>query len=365
MATDYYKVLGVDKAANQEEIKKAFRKLAHEHHPDKKTGNIDKFKEINEAYQVLGNTEKRQQYDQYGQTFSGAGSNGGGRPGGNPFAGGQGFGGFGQGGNVNFDFGEMGDLGDIFGSFFGGGAGRGQSARGHDLQAELTIDFKEAVFGVEKMIELNKQIKCANCAGSGAEPGSKINTCSTCGGSGRVVKIQQTILGNFQTQVTCSDCHGTGQKPDKKCGVCRGAGHTRGQEKIKVIIPGGISDGQTVKISGKGDLGERGQAGDLYILVSVTKDKNFVREGDDILTEAHISLKQALLGDKIEIATVEGPISLKIPEGTQSRTQFRLKGKGVTHLRQHGRGDQLVEVIVDIPKSLTRAQRKLVEQLTF
>lgn len=356
MAQDYYKTLSVDKSANQEEIKTAFRKLAHEHHPDKKTGDIDKFKEINEAYQVLGNTEKRQQYDQYGQTFSGAGSNGGGRPGGNPF------GGYSQ-GNVNFDFGDMGDLGDIFGSFFSGGQSR--SARGRDLQAELTIDFRESVFGVEKTIELSKQIGCDVCHGNGAEPGSKINTCSTCGGSGRVIRMQQTILGNFQSQATCTDCQGTGQKPEKKCSKCHGAGHVRGTEKIKVIIPGGISDGQSVKITGKGDLADQGTAGDLYIRVSVTKSKNFVREGDDILSEIHLNLKQAILGDKIEVDTVDGLVSLKIPEGTQSRTQFRLKGKGVTHLRHHGRGDHLVEVIVDIPKSLSRTQRKVLDQLEF
>jgi molecular chaperone DnaJ len=219
------------------------------------------------------------------------------------------------------------------------------------------------VFGVEKTIELNKQISCDVCHGNGAEPGSKINNCSTCGGSGRVIRMQQTILGNFQTQATCSDCHGTGKKPEKKCSKCNGVGHIRGNEKINVIIPAGISDGQTVKISGKGDINDHSQAGDLFILIRVAANKKFVREGDNILTEAHINLKQAILGDKIEVETVDGFISLRIPEGTQSHTQFRLKDKGVTHLRQHGRGDQIVEVIVDVPKKLSRDQRKIIEKL--
>lgn len=359
MAQDYYKTLGVNKSASADEIKAAFRKLAHEHHPDKKTGNNDKFKEINEAYQVLGNTEKRQQYDQYGQTFSGAGSGptgGGFNSGGNPF-GGQGFGGFSSGG-VNFDFG---DLGDAFGSFFGGGSP--QSGRGQDLETEIGLEFEESVFGAEKELNLNKQIACDKCHGSGAEAGSKIISCKTCGGSGRVVRMQQTILGNFQSQATCSDCHGQGKKPEKACTKCQGSGHARGQEKIKVIIPAGISDGQSVKLTGKGEMGERGQAGDLYIRVRVRSNKNFVRLGDDILSEAHINLKQAILGDKIKVKTVDGDVDLKIPEGTQSRTKFRLKGKGVTHLRSHGRGDQIIDVVVDIPKNLSRNQRKLLEQI--
>lgn len=364
MAKNYYDILGVNKSANQEEIKKSFRKLAHEYHPDKKTGNVDKFKEINEAYQVLGNEEKRQQYDQYGQTFSGAGSGstgGYGRSGGNPF--GQGFGGFNQ-SNVNFDFGDVGDLGDIFGSFFGGG-GQARSNRGRDLETQISIDFKESVFGTEKTIDLNKQVECDVCHGTGAEPGSKVSTCPTCNGSGRVVRLQQTILGNFQTQAVCSDCRGNGKKVEQKCHKCHGAGHIRGVDKIKVIIPAGISDGQSVKISGKGEIGDHGQAGDLYILIHVMPNKKFVREGDDILSEAHINLKQAILGAKIEVETVDGLVSLKIPEGTQSHTQFRLKGKGVTHLRSHGRGDQLVEIIVDIPRGLSRSQRKLAEQMEF
>jgi len=361
MAQDYYKILGVNRSASADEIKAAFRKLAHEHHPDKKTGNNDKFKEVNEAYQVLGNKEKRQQYDQYGQTFSGAGSGptggGGFNRGGNPFGGQGGFGGYNS-ANVNFDFG---DLGDMFGNFFGGG--QAPSGRGQDLETEIEVEFEESVFGTEKELNLNKQIVCDKCHGTGAETGSKIISCKTCGGSGRVVRMQQTILGNFQSQAACSDCHGRGKKPERACAKCQGSGHAKGVEKIKVIIPAGISDGQSVKLTGKGEMGERGQSGDLYIRIRVRSNKNFVRLGDDILSEAHINLKQAILGDKIKVKTVDGEVDLKIPEGTQSRTKFRLKGKGVTHLRQHGRGDQIIDVVVDIPKNLSRNQRKLLEQI--
>jgi len=259
---------------------------------------------------------------------------------------------------VNFDFG---DLGDMFGNFFGGG--QAPSGRGQDLETEIEVEFEESVFGTEKELNLNKQIVCDKCHGTGAETGSKIISCKTCGGSGRVVRMQQTILGNFQSQAACSDCHGRGKKPERACAKCQGSGHAKGVEKIKVIIPAGISDGQSVKLTGKGEMGERGQSGDLYIRIRVRSNKNFVRLGDDILSEAHINLKQAILGDKIKVKTVDGEVDLKIPEGTQSRTKFRLKGKGVTHLRQHGRGDQIIDVVVDIPKNLSRNQRKLLEQI--
>lgn len=363
MSKNYYDVLGVNKSANQDDIKKAFRKLAHEYHPDKKTGNADKFKEINEAYQVLGNEEKRSQYDRYGQTFSGAGSNGGGFSG-NPFGGG-GFGGYNQ-GNVNFDFGDLNDLGDLFGNFFGGSGGRRSGpVRGSDLQVEVTIDFLEAVFGIEKIIEINKKVVCDVCGGQGAEPGSKIITCSTCGGSGRVIRMQQTFLGNFQTQTVCPDCQGAGKKPEKKCRHCQGHGNVSGREKIKVSLPAGIDDGQSVKLSGKGEAGEGGVCGDLYIKVRVRANKNFVRQGFDILSEIKLSVKQAILGDKIMVETVDGPIALKIPEGTQSQTVFRLKGRGVNRLNDYGRGDHLVTVIVEIPKGLSRQERKILEQINF
>lgn len=376
MAKDYYQTLGIGKTASADEVKRAFRKLAHEYHPDKQSGNADKFKEINEAYQVLGNEQKRQQYDQYGQTFSGAGSSAGGY---NDFArGGNPFGGFysSQGGfnqnNVHFDFGDLndlGDLGDIFGSFFSGsaGAGRGQpgAVRGEDLETQISIDFEEAVFGTEKVIELNKQIMCDHCHGNGAEPGTKISTCDACKGQGRISRVQQTILGNFQTQSICPECHGEGKKAEKKCGQCHGGGTVRGQEKVKLQIPAGIEDGQSIKLSGKGQTSAKGQSGDLYIRVSVKASKDYRRQEDNILSVSHISIKQAIIGDKISVKTVDGEVNLKIPESTQSGTKFVLKGKGVPHLRSHGRGDQIIEVIVDIPKNLSRKDRKLIEETSL
>jgi len=372
MPQDYYKILGVSKSASQDEIKKAFRKLAHEHHPDKKSGDEAKFKELNEAYQVLGNTEKRQQYDQFGQTFSGAGSNNGGgfgnysdfaRAGNNPF--GQGFGGFNQ-GNVNFDFGDLGDLSELFGGMFGGGrSSRRKKSRGQDLQIELMVDFEEAVFGAEKIIELSKAGLCDRCGGSGAEPGSKVSDCPHCRGTGRITKMQQTFLGNIQTEAICPDCGGEGKKIEKKCRDCNGQGVKNSSEKIKIKIPAGISSGQTLKISGQGEMSAKGGAGDLYVLIKVRSSKQFERQGNNIISQAHLSIKQAILGDKIMVATVDGPVDLKIPEGTASQTQFRLRDKGVPFLDRRGRGDQLVEVIVDIPKNLSRQQKKLLEQIDF
>ncbi|MFA5124716.1 MAG: molecular chaperone DnaJ [Patescibacteria group bacterium] len=362
MAQDYYKTLGIDKSASADEIKRAFRKLAHEYHPDKKTGNAEKFKEINEAYQTLSNEGKRRQYDQFGQAFTGAGPRpGSGHYGGNPF--GQGFNGFNQ-GNVNFDFGDVGDLGDIFGSFFGGATGGRQTPRrGADLQTELIIDFKEAVFGAEKTIELNKQVVCDTCNGTGAEPDSKVNACKTCNGHGRVIRAQQTFLGTIQTEATCPDCQGAGQVPEKKCHKCHGNGHIRGNEKIKITIPAGIDDGQSLRLSGQGEAGEKGQSGDLLVRIRVRPHPKFHRDGFNIYSSHHLSIKQAVLGDKVEIETIDGLINLRIPEGTQGQTKFKLPGKGVTHLNSRGRGDQIVEVIVDIPKNLGRQQKKILEQL--
>jgi len=362
MSKDYYKILGVDKGASQDEIKKAFRKLAHEHHPDKTNGNADKFKEINEAYQTLGNESKRQQYDRFGSDFAGGAS---GFGGGNPFGGQGGFGGFNQ-SNVHFDFEDLGDLGGIFGSFFGGGAGqsgRSREARGRDLEIEMSIDFEEAVFGVEKTIDLSKKIICSVCKGNGAEPGSKINNCSTCHGSGKVTRMQQTILGNFQTQTVCAECGGQGKKPEKKCHKCHGSGVAHGSESIKIKIPAGIDNGQQIRLSGKGEAASNGLAGDLYINIKVRPNKKFVRRGIDVYSTLSISIKQAILGDSIKVETVDGEVNLKIPEGTQSHTQFKLKDKGVPQLNSHGRGDHLVEVVVNIPKNLGRSQKKALEQL--
>ena len=364
MAKDFYDILGVTKSANQDEIKKAFHKLAHQHHPDKDSGNADKFKEANEAYQTLSNPEKRKQYDQFGSAFGASGG-----PGGfnySDFARAQGnnpFGGFQSGGfnNVNFYFG---DLGDVFSSFFGGAQTRTRkSQRGDDVEIELAVDFEEAVFGAEKIIDLQKKILCDRCGGNGAEPGSKINTCPVCGGSGQTIKSQQTIFGNFQTQAICANCRGAGKIMEKKCAKCNGAGVAYGAERIKVKIPAGIANRQALKLSGKGEPVPGGVSGDLYVNIRVRPSKEFKRQGDDILSQYHISIRQAVLGDKVNIETVDGPVKLKIPEGTQSQTKFKLRDKGVPRLNSRGRGDQIIEIIVDIPKNISKKQKTLLDEL--
>lgn len=357
MNKDYYQILGVSRNASQEEIKQAFRKLAHQYHPDKQGGDSEKFKEINEAYQILGNEQKRKQYDQFGSmNFGSSGFSG------NPFNQ-QGFGGYSQ-SNINFDFGDFDDLSDFFSSFFGGTrTSSNRIKRGNDLEIELAIDFSEAAFGVNKKIELSKKTVCPVCQGNGAEPGSKISTCSTCRGSGRVIRIQQTILGNFQTESICPDCRGRGKKIEKKCHKCHGEGTIYGSETLEIKIPAGIDDGQTIKLSGKGEAISDGIPGDLYVKIKIRPNKKFVRKGFDIFSKAEISLKQAILGDKIMIETIDGLVALKIPEGTQSGTQFKLKSKGIPIFNGHGRGDHIIEIKVNIPKGLNRHQKKLIEQL--
>ncbi|MFA5109077.1 MAG: molecular chaperone DnaJ [Patescibacteria group bacterium] len=367
MPKDYYDILGVGKSARADEIKTAFRKKAHEHHPDK-GGDTEKFKELNEAYQVLGNAEKRQRYDQFGSAaFHQGGFNNAGGQGAGGF-GGQGFGGF-QGGQ-GFDFEDLGDMfggfGDIFG--FGSGSSRGgasrKQSRGRDLEMKVNLDFLEAAFGLEKEISFSKDIICDRCHGNGAEPGAKIETCSTCHGTGHVSRIQRTILGNIQTQATCSHCGGDGKIYSQKCTKCGGAGVYHDQVKFKVRIPAGINDGESIKLSGQGEAGQKGvPAGDLYLRVKVSAHKKFIRAGYDIRTEETISVKQAILGDKIEVDTIHGSVKLKIPEGTQSGTVFKLKEKGITKLYNRGTGDQFVKITVRIPAGLNKKQKQLLEDL--
>lgn len=357
MSKDYYDILGVSKDANAQEIKTAFRKKAHEHHPDK-GGDEAKFKEINEAYQILNNPEKRQQYDQFGSDFSQGG-----------FGAGQGFGGFSgfnQGGmNINMD-----DLGDMFGGFsdiFGFGGARHTSrgpARGRDLEFELSLDFMEAAFGLEKEISFSKNVVCDKCDGSGAEPGAKVETCGTCHGSGRVSRVQRTILGNIQTQTTCQTCHGEGKSYSQKCSKCSGNGIYHDNIKLKVKIPAGINSGESIRLMAKGEAGAKGApAGDLYLRILVKAHKKFVREAYDIKTEETISIKQAILGDKLEVETIHGPVKLKIPEGTQSGTIFKIRAKGVEKLRAGGLGDHFVKIKVKIPSSLNKKDKKILSEL--
>lgn len=346
---DYYKILGVDKTASEDDIKKAYRRLAHQHHPDKNGGSDEKFKEINEAYQVLSNKEKRAQYDQFGTTFDQAGAGGQG-----PFGGFGGFGGNGGGFNINFE-----DLGDMFGDFFGGGRGRGRvQARGEDIVVDFTLTFAEAVLGTEKVISIRRGVACDVCGGSGAEPGTSVKRCITCGGSGQVAQVQRTILGAIQTVATCTTCHGAGTVPEKECRHCHGSGVEKKTSDLTIRIPAGVSDGDTMKFAGKGEASlHRGAPGDLYVRLHVQRDDRFEREGYDLRTTVFVKFSQAVNGGTIEVPTVDGSVKLKIPDGTQSGTIFRVRGKGIAD-----RGDLYVRVEVAVPKRLSRKARKLLEE---
>ncbi|MBI2050760.1 MAG: molecular chaperone DnaJ [Parcubacteria group bacterium] len=365
MAKDYYQILGVSKSANQDEIKKAFRKKAHELHPDKAGGDEAKFKELNEAYQILGNAEKRTQYDRFGDSaFSGQGFGGTGMNW-NDFvrqAQGQGFGA----GGFNVD---LGDLGDIFSEVFGFGGGRRSRQRsgpqqGESMEIEMSIDFLDAVFGAERTIRLNRVTKCSHCKGNGAEPGTKISSCNRCGGSGQIVHTRSTLLGTFQSATVCPECRGEGKSAENPCKECSGQGVYERPEEVKIKIPAGIDNGQTVIMSGLGHAGEHGgQPGDLYIHIRVKSHKRFERDGYDIITREPLSVSQAVLGDTVQVETVHGPVNLKIPAGTQAGTRFKLRDKGVPHVHASSKGDHIVVADVIIPSKLSRKEKKLYEEL--
>jgi molecular chaperone DnaJ len=357
MSKDYYKILGVDKSASPDDIKRAFHKLAHQHHPDKAGGNEEKFKEANEAYQVLSNKDKRAQYDQFGQTFSGGGPGAG-------FNGAQGF----NGQNFNFD---MNDLGDMFGSFgdmfgFGGGRGAGAQgpARGEDLEVTVDLSFLEAAHGTTKTVKYRRQGACTVCQGNGAEPGTSVKKCDQCHGSGRVTQVQRTILGAIQMQTVCPGCRGQGQVMEKACHKCKGQGLEAELMEFEAKIPAGIDDGEAIKYGGRGSKGEKGgEAGSLYVRVRLQADKRWQRDGYNVLSQLDISYSEAVLGTKKEINTVEGEVNLKIPEGTISGKVFVLKGKGIVRLKSSGQGDHLVEVRLKVPQHINRNQKKLLEDL--
>lgn len=366
MGKDYYNILGVTKSATKDEIKKAFREKAHLYHPDKQGGDEKKFKEINEAYQVLGNDEKRRQFDQFGATFDQQGGFGGGmnwedfmrqaRQGGGSYS------------NVDFDMGDLGDiLGDLFGGGFGFSSGRSRTknrTRGRDLEISLPLEFKEAVFGAEKTVEINKLDTCPHCQGNGAEPGTKISDCKTCAGKGQVQRLQRTILGHIQTVTDCPDCHGDGKAYEKACSECQGQGRVRQAKKIQVKVPAGVDNGMTIKMTGEGEAGLKGaKPGDLYLNLKVSVSPEFIRQGDNIISKAVISFSQAALGDKVPVKTIDGEVDLKIPAGIQSGKVLILKGKGVPRFQRFGRGDHLVEIIVMTPEKLNKEQKKLLEEL--
>lgn len=345
---DYYEVLGIEKGASEDEIKKAFRKLAIKYHPDKNRGNKEaeeKFKEINEAYQVLSDPEKRSNYDRFGTAdFNGAGG---------------GFGDF-QGG-----FGDFSDLGDIFGSFFGGGFGGGSRRnpnapeRGNDLEYAITLTFEEAVFGVKKEINLTRSESCETCHGTGAKHGTSAKKCDKCGGSGRIRVQRNTPLGSFVTETSCDKCGGKGTIITDPCPDCHGSGHVRKRRKISVNIPAGVDTGNVIPLRGQGEHGKNGgPAGDLYINIKVIPSKQFKRQGFDIYIDTHISFPKAALGTEITVPTIDGDVKYTVPAGTQSATVFRLKGKGIPRVNSSGRGDQYVKVIVDVPKTLNEKQKE-------
>ena len=352
---DYYEVLGLGKSASADEVKKAFRKAAIEHHPDR-GGDEAKFKELNEAYEVLKDPAKKQRYDQFGH--AGVGGNGGGG-----YGGFEGFGGQGQ--NVNFDFGDLG-LGDIFSSFFGGGQGGGgqqqRQARGRDMEARVEISFEEAIFGTESTLGLHMEDSCEHCKGSTVEPGHELKTCATCKGSGQVVTVSRTIFGNIQQAAVCPTCRGKGKVPEKVCSVCHGRGTQVKKQDIQLKIPAGIDDGATVRLREHGEAIANGPKGDLYVNIRVKSHKQFTREGDLILSNEHIGMVEAALGTEIEVATVDGPVRMKVPAGTQSGSDFKLSNHGVPHLKGSSRGAQIVTILVDTPTKLNKRQQELLKE---
>jgi len=348
---DYYEVLGVAKGASADEIKKAFRRAAVQHHPDKEGGNEEKFKEINEAYDVLKDAQKRQRYDQFGHAGVG-GSSGGSSAGGNPF---EGF------NSQSFDFGD--GLGDIFSQFFGGGGQRQQAPqRGRDVEVSLQLTFEEAVFGLETTIDLDIDDECSHCHGTTVEPGHDMKTCPTCKGSGQQTRIMNTMFGAIQQSVVCPTCSGRGKVPEKECTVCGGKGTQRKKQSIKLKIPAGIDDGSTIRLSGRGEAITAGKKGDLYVHIRVKAHKKFTREGDIVLSEAHVGMIDAALGIEIDVETVDGTVRMKVPAGTQSGTDFKLSGHGIPHMNSDRRGPHIVNIIVDTPTKLSKKQRELLEQ---
>ena len=348
---DYYEVLGVSKGASDDELKKAFRKEAKKYHPDLHPGDKEaeaKFKEINEAYEVLSNPEKRQKYDQFGH--AGVDSN---------YGAGGGYGGSG-----------FGDFGDIFSDIFGGGFGFGGSGgrrngprRGNDVRQVVTISFEEAAFGCKKKINITKQEGCPTCKGTGAKPGTSAETCSHCHGTGQIQTQQRTILGYMTNVTTCPHCQGSGKIIKEPCRDCRGTGKVRKTRTVEIDIPAGINDGQTMQLSGQGEAGERGgPSGDLLITVRVRPHQMFERSGNDVYLTMPVTFVQAALGATLTVPTLDGVVEYDIPEGTQSGTRFRLRGKGIPFIRGKNRGDQYVTVEVEVPKNLSQRQKEILRE---
>lgn len=356
---DYYEVLGIDKNASADEIKKAYRRAAIKYHPDKEGGDEAKFKEAGEAYEVLKDAQKRQRYDQFGHAGVGGNSGGGGGFSGNPF---EGFGGFG-GQNVHFDFGD-GGLGDIFSQFFGGGGQQQRKApqRGRDVETRINLTFEQAIFGAEEELKLDMEDECSHCKGETVEPGYSLKTCPTCKGAGQQMRVMNTMFGQIQQAVVCEECRGRGTVPEQPCSVCRGKGTERRTQTVKIKIPAGIDDGATLRLEGRGEAIGDGERGDLYVHIRVKAHKKFTREGDLILSDEHVSMVEAALGAEIDVETVDGKVRMKIPAGTQSGTDFKLSSHGVPHLGSSDkRGSHIVSIIVDTPTKLNKKQKEALQ----
>jgi molecular chaperone DnaJ len=340
---DYYQILGVEKSASKEEIKRAFRKLAHKYHPDKSGGDEAKFKEANEAYQVLSDEQKRAQYDQFGSTGGFSGQGGG--------FGGFDFSNFARQGGAQFDF------GDIFGDIFGGQ----RTKRGRDISVDIMISFEESVFGTEKAFLISKVGKCDTCAGSGAEKGSKLKKCEVCNGQGKIRENRRSFIGQITSVRECDACYGKGEVPEEVCSDCAGAGVKKKSEEIKVAVPPGIEHGEMIRLSGRGEAIPGGPSGDLYIKVHVEPSQTFRREGSDLSMDLPIKLSEALLGAEKNLKTLDGEVTLKVPAGVAPGERLRVRGKGVPAGR--GRGDLLIKIKFDLPKKLSRRAQKLIQDL--
>ncbi len=347
---DYYNILGLERGASKDEVKKAFRKLAAQYHPDKKTGNEEKYKEITEAYAVLGDDKKKAEYDSYGHAFNGGG-------------GGGGFGGFNwsdfasQGGfnGQGFEF----DISDIFENFgFGGGA---KQSRGRDISIEINLNFKEAIFGTTRKVLITKNSLCTECKGTGGKPGAGTTTCTTCGGNGKVRETRQSIMGSFTTVRECNVCSGRGQVPKERCAHCAGSGIRRVQEEIEIKVPAGIENGEVIRMTGRGEAMPNGQPGDLYIKIYVEAHKTIKRDGNTLYCNLPIKLTDALLGGNYKIETLDGVMELKVPSGVTHNELLRIKEKGVPSDR--GRGDFMVRISIEIPKKISKKAEKLIQEL--
>lgn len=358
---NYYEILGIERSATVDDVKKAFRKLATKYHPDKKTGDEAKFKEISEAYAVLGDEKKRAEYDAYGRSFSGSGGGAGGA---------SGFGGFdwsqfqqGFGGNANgqdFEF-DLGDIMNGFGDIFGG-RGEGARSRGRDISIDIELSFRESIFGVTRKVLLTKNAACAVCTGTGAAPGSEMLTCAHCNGNGKIRETRQSVLGTFATVRPCDHCEGRGKIPKDNCKICSGRGVTRAEEEVQLKVPGGIENGEMVRMTGRGEAVKNGTPGDLYVKIHVAKHPTIERDAANLRTKLSIKITDALLGNSYSLETLDGPVKLTIPAGIKGGEVLRIKGKGVPN-GASTRGDFLVRITIDTPQKLSRNAKRLIEEL--